>query len=248
MPQCEGTTQKRLRCKNRITVPGRNLCHFHVKCCGNRRDGKKCGSRAKAEFDWLYCRADHDPRLPTSTPTSVFRVEELRESKGGIVKEYREYQDVYANVALLPGKHYYEMDHVVEIHLVRDAYDAVPLQGTKFKKRKAKLLLSLKDAVNTTENLAFTSPSINKSKFEAIEAFQNDYKQNSGRQLEEGLFPYLQDELQKGREWSRSVSRNVQKEFLASSEKILDTLQDEDYLQNHVIDTLHKNFTAMKLY
>jgi len=200
---------------------GRNHCQWHgpsqwhgPKCRGNRRDGARCKSLAKEEFDWLYCCADHDPRLPTSTPTEAFRVKDLRESKGRIVKEYRERKDVYINQSLMRGR-YYEMDHVVEIHLVRDAYDSVKLHGTAFRAKKEKLRLSLTDAVNEIENLTFTSPLIDNLKFEAIRSFQEDHKNEIGRQQEEGLFPYLQEGLQEGCNLSRSVSRNIQRELLA---------------------------------
>jgi hypothetical protein len=77
---------------------------------------------------------------------------------------------------------------------MRNGLDSVKPQGAGFHDRKKTLLSSLKEVVNTTENLAYTSRGINKFKFNAVNAFQEDYRNNNGRQLEQGLFPYLQDE------------------------------------------------------
>lgn len=217
-------------------------CEYHgPKCCGNKRDGTKCGSRATAQFNWLYCREDHVPFLPTSTPTDVFRCEDLRTTRGNIVKEYRSHRDVYTDRSIKPS---YEIDHVVELHLVRDAFDKVKPKGTSVRAQKECLRDTLKVAANAMENLAYTSPSINNRKFKAIYAFQEDYRDNKGLQSEQGLFPYLQED---GR-LSRSVSRNIQKELLASSDKFVEALRDEDPLQAQVMDSIDRNFTAMKLY
>lgn len=201
---------------------------------------------AEAKFEWLYCCALHDPRLSAAS-TKDFRIEDLKESKGRVVKEYRGCQDVYAGQPLLRGMHY-EMDHVVELHQVRDAYNSVTKNGTGFRARMDKLLLSLKDAVNVTENLAFTSPDTNKSKFKAVKSFLKDYRRGDGRQLEEGLFPYLKDEFEVSHTWSRSVSKNIQSVLLTSSDKVIEELQEEDPLQLQVVETLQKDFTAMKLH
>jgi hypothetical protein len=92
--------------------------------------------------------------------------------------------------------------------------------------------------------LTLYSHDINMLKFNAADSFQEYYCNNNGCQLEQGLFPYLQDE---GR-LAPSMSRNVQRGMLASSDMFIDSLEDKDILQAQVIESLQDNFTSMKLY
>lgn len=139
---------------------------------------------------------------------------------------------------------------MVEIHIVRDAYDTVTRQGTNFVARKEMLQKDLREVVNSTENLNFTSPELNNTKFRAFWDFQEDYRNNSSWQEEQGMFPYLQQARSADisqRRLSRSESRAIQREVLASSEAIVDGLLDENPLHAQVMESLHRNFTAMRL-
>lgn len=143
-----------------------------------------------------------------------------------------------------------QLDHVVEIHIVRDAYDTVTPQGTSFRTRKRALLQDLRQGVNETENLNYTSPDINNTKFRAFWDFQEDYRNGCSLQIDQGLFPYLvaaRNELSERGRLSRSESKRIQEEVLRSSDFIIDRLQDENPLHAQVIESLHDNFTAMRI-
>lgn len=228
-------------------MPGRDHCEFHGVCLGVTRDGRACGSRSTAEFNYLYCCIDHVPGR-RSTPTQLFRIDGLRATKGQAVREYRDNIDAYTSDGfnpLIPM----ELDHVLELHFVRDAYDSIVRQGTNFTARKEMLRQDLRDVANRIENLNYTSPDINNAKFRAFWTFQDDYRNNTGLQTEQGLFPYLALARSESsqRKLKRSESKSIQREVLASYDKIIGGLRDEDPLHDQVIGTLHDTFTAMRL-
>jgi hypothetical protein len=147
----------------------------NVKCQGVTNGDKPvlCRARAVKEFGYLYCRADHDPRLPTSTPTAVFRLDDLKASMKTVVCEYRSDKDVYTLKAINTTTN--ELDHVVELHLLRDAYDRIVQSTTittRSQKEKQKVLLSdVRTIANAKTNLNFTPAPINHVKFKAVDRF-----------------------------------------------------------------------------
>lgn len=248
MTRCGRPTRNGDPCRS-FLVPGRSHCQWHgPKCQGKKREGQNWNSRAIAELDWRYCHKDHDPQCPSSSPTALFRLENLRDLKGSAVREYRDGRDAYTSNPLssLTKK---ELDHVMKLHVVRDSYDAVTLHGTNFRARKKALLVDLQDIANDTKNLNFTTPKINQIKFEAVYAFQETYKTGDVRQEGQGLFAYLESAKSKhydGR-LTREESGAISREMRAASDALIDGLQDENPLQAKVIDILHDNFVAMKL-
>jgi hypothetical protein len=82
-----------------------------------------------------------------------------------------------------------------------------------FERKKMNLLEFARErVVNEESNLNFTGKSINLIKFEAFSSFQQDY--NTERQIDQGLFPYLEHEYYspsqgcRTRRFSRRVSGN----------------------------------------
>ena len=231
----------------------RDYCKWHGPQCQAiaQSTNQRCRKRAKQEFDWKYCCTKHDPRSVTSTDTSVFRMEGLRKSKGKQVLEFRKYRDAYQNKPIGQDPMWrkcYQLDHIVEIHQVRDAYDSVKKHGIGFRQRQTALRDILKETVNMMENLNLTTTGINQTKFRAVADFQEDYKLHPELAADNGLFYYLDRANSGTTRLTRDVSRRIQKEMLSSKDKLLDALQDEDDLQGQVIEHLQKTSVAMRLY
>lgn len=74
----------------------------------------------------------------------------------------------------MPEKRY-DLDHTLELHVVRDANDQISPTGVNTRARKEKLREDLKEIVNGVENLNFTTPEVNQTKFEGTYKFQEDY-------------------------------------------------------------------------
>jgi hypothetical protein len=232
MPQCNGTTKKARQCKNNALV-NFDQCRCHVTCRGVTRENKPCGSRAEKEFGYFYCRADHDPRLPTSTPTNLFRLDDLKARMKTVVLEYRSDKDAYTLKAIDTTTD--ELDHVVELHLLRDAYDRIVRSTTTTKtrsqKEKQKVLLSdVRTIANGKTNLNFTPAPINHVKFKAVDSFLKDYAKTDATH-EDGLFHYLvtarSDIGVVAPPLTRSISHRIHAEIEASGNAILDALNGQ---------------------
>ena len=212
--QCTGTTKAGQQCRKKA-LDGRDRCHWHIKCQGFRRNGVRCDARAEEELNYLYCREDHDPNNNRSTDTKKFRIDGLRHSKHDAVLEWRNRKDAYTGRTLKSMKGT-ELDHVVELHIVRDAFDAIPKHGMNFERNKNELMeFTRESVVNENSNLNFTSKGINEWKFKAFDKFQKDYRRDTGKQADEGLFPYLQDEYSlktvggEKKRFSRNISQRI---------------------------------------
>lgn len=218
--------------------------HEYFICQGLKKGGDThCQARAKKEFDWVYCRIAH---VPNSTKPEVFRIEGLRSLKTEAVLDYRSRKDAYTGCAVtsIKGK---ELDHVVELHTVRDAFDAISKHGMNFEKNKKHLLEFVRDnVVNEDFNLNFTTKEINLMKFKALDAFQEDYRQGIGRQVEQGLFPYLEDEYVEGK-FHPEILANIQREFKSAMESTISAFQEEQPLHGYMMQNLQDMLTAMKL-
>lgn len=245
MPQCVGIAKSTNRQCRRNALTGFSCCYLHVPCQGTRRDGKKCGSRALADHGYLFCEHHYQP---LGTDPQVFRIDGLRRTMTKVVMEYRNHQDAYtaADSSKPTAGSAKELDHVVELHLIRDAYDGVRRKGTNFGQKQQVLLTDLRTAVNQRENLNLTTADINGAKFEAFDNFQKDYHLQQGRQVQEGLFPYLQEALE-GSRFDRTTSRRIQKEVVRSYDSLLEALPTEKPLYDDFESNLHKNFAAMRL-
>lgn len=204
---------------------------------------------------WLYCKY-HDPNFVNSTDPSVFRILDLRASKSSVVQEYRDGKDAYTGRSIKLRTPNTELDHVVELHIVRDAIDAIPKQGMNFAKNK-KLLIDFtkRNVVNEVFNLNFTTKENNKLTFEAFDAFQKDYRQDTGKQVSQGLFPYLADayycsQAKKKLRFERSTSSRIQEEVKQSFYGIIDALEEEGEeqpLHGFLMNRLQNELTAMRL-
>jgi hypothetical protein len=241
--RCNGITKYDQPCKN-SALPHRSHCQWHGPICQGikKGDDTPCRARAKNEFDWVYCCKAH---VPNSTKPEVFRIEGLRALKTEVVLEYRSREDAYTGcvVTSVKGK---ELDHVVELHTVRDDFDAIPKHGMSFEKNKKQLLEFVRDSVvNEDFNLNFTTKDINLMKFKAFDAFQEDYRQGIGRQVQQGLFPYLEDEYD-GR-FTRKISGNIQIEVKSAMESILSAFEEEQPLHGYMVQNLQDRLTAMRL-
>jgi hypothetical protein len=246
--QCHAIAKSTKRQCRKTQLKGHDCCHLHVQCQGTKRDGAPCHSRALAKHDYSYC--EHHCK-PLGTDPAVLRIEGLHRDKKHAVLEYRDNKDAYRDLNLRGGGmicdvERRELDHVVELHIVRDAFDAIKPQGTDFARRQEELLEDLRDIVNKVENLNITAKEINQSKFKAFWNFQVDYNRDQGLQRKHGLIPYL-DQVTEGK-LTRGVSRRIGKEVVASYESIRDGLQDEKNEHEQVIERLHNNIVvAMKL-
>jgi hypothetical protein len=200
-----------------------------------------------------YCR-HHSPAQVAPSDTAIFRVEKLRSLKKDDVYQYREGVDAYSARPIKIGRST-ELDHILELHVLRDCWDALQPTGTGFKEKKEALLSDVRDAANQTGNLNFTTCDINNIKFQAIYAFQADYNTDKIVYEDQGIFPYLLDaKRQEGvtavvtqHKLSRQESRNIQKAWRSSREVIVDNFADENPVHAQMIALLQDNIRAMKL-
>ena len=263
---CGSTRTKTKRsgspCRARC-LPGRDHCIWHGVCQGTTAKGKPCGSRSIADFDFCFCSAVHDPSRNV-TPVAAFRIEGLHKNRKEAVMEYRGGKDAYTNAppSRVFRKSTMELDHVVEIHSVRNVYDQAVRyrQGSNFDQRKRDLLADLKEGVNETSNLNLTAALTNAIKFQGIDQFEKDYQKDvsSGRLYEEqGIFPYLVNAQAtvvgqidgEPRKLSRKVRKNIQEELYKSFDALIDTVEGscDDSLHDETVDLLHRKLTAMRL-
>jgi hypothetical protein len=251
MPRCDGKTIKKHPCKN-AALDNCLQCKWHIKCQGFTRTGALCRSRAIAELEYKYCRADHDPRLPTSTPTTEFRIDDLKRTMKSVVCEYRGGKDAYTLQAIRTSTD--QLDHVVELHLLRDAYDRT-CQGqstTRSQQEKHKrLLFDVRTIANDKTNLNFTSASINNIKFEAYASFGNAFATNAVH--DDGILCYLlAARTDSGHApLTRLTSRRIRAEIEASGNTILDALNeksgDSRTLHDQYMDDIQQVLESMKL-
>ncbi|KAL3907191.1 MAG: hypothetical protein SGILL_008968, partial [Bacillariaceae sp.] len=180
-----------------------------------------------------------------------FRQEGLRNHCSDIVKEFRSGKDVFTG-ATIHGLKGYHLDHVVELHIVRDNFDLLKRTGTGFDQQKTKLQEDLKRIVNERENLNFTTADINYVKFEGFHDFQAAYQQRQftvSSRLDNGIVDFLCDAKTEktGKRLSRAESRKIQKAVYDAKERIVHELQDENRVSAQMIELLQDNFVAMKL-
>jgi hypothetical protein len=138
---------------------------------------------------------------------------------------------------------------------VTDAIDAIPKQGIQFERRKRLLIDFTKNSVVNEEfNLNFTTKKINVVKNKAFLAFQEDYRQGTGKQVEEGLLPYLADVYSIHHEsrrvsgrFSRPTSYRIQQEVKLSFDEMMTRFELDRPLHGYMMETLTDIESAMKL-
>ena len=135
-------------------------CKLHdprALLCGH---ATKSGSPCKLIASECPHHGEHRIPMGDRTKPSIFRVENLRFDKWDAVKEYRDGLDVYSNnmkVGEVTNQDQ-QVDHVTELHVIRDNFDLIQKQGTGFQKKKQDLANLLRsNIVNEVENLNTTA-------------------------------------------------------------------------------------------
>ena len=88
------------------------------------------------------------------------------------MREYRGNLDAYTGAMIQQS---YQLDHVCELHVVRDAFVAIRQRFGDVVLLNDVLIKSIVKAVNQKENLNLTTAFINHIKFIAFRNFQQDY-------------------------------------------------------------------------
>ena len=256
-PICGALTKRGTPCRIR---DGECKYHNHP-ICGEiaKSTGRPCRNPAG--------KCPHHGKGRTSmserTETSIFRLDNLRDDKWGAVVEHREGKDAYSGVEVKGLKSAYrdgrrkrvELDHVLELQVVRDNFDLVPKTGTAFQGKKDNLADFLRsDVVNAVENLNITSSLINDEKYKAITDFQGAFLDMSRENPDNGLVGCLLEHVSSKNFanedkviLSRDQTRRIQEEIVKSYYAIDDKLEHEQPLQEEFSLLLSRNFAAMKL-
>ena len=282
-----------------FVLPGRDHCKWHgPKCHGKTHQGLSCGSLAIESKNWLYCKHhDHDQRTATklfrqdnlcndkSSVVVKFRgnkdaytLTELPSKQGlslsscGLFRDNKD-ANTLAELPCIQGLSLssfgMELDHTLEIHIARDAFDVATKQYSDRTRQQKAVKTSLQDkvqeAINITRNLNFTTREINLLKFQACEDFQEDYRNRTNDSgsggcrgivsevlfLDQGLFPYLDhatNDVSSGqKKLTRKISGRIQKEMRKSSDAVLDCMEHEIGLEGEWAEALQRNLTAMRL-
>ena len=248
--QCVGLNKKGKRCGWKgVHVNENGYCKLHdprALLCGH---ATKSGSPCKLLATECPHHGEHRIPMSDRTEPSIFRVENLRFDKWDAVKEYRDGLDVYSNMKVGEVTNQdQQVDHVTELHVIRDNFDLIQKQGTGFQKKKQDLANLLRsNIVNEVENLNTTTAKININKCEAIQKFQAVYLNNSRQNPDQGAFEFLFEDMSRSRSLSRTLTKNIQSELYKSWEAIDGMFEDEQPLQGEFQALLHKNIVAMKL-
>lgn len=200
------------------------------------------------------------------TDTSQFRIANIHKSKAVAVWDYRQHKDAYTGInkqQMIRNQcctnnmqqsqtQQVDLDHVLELHVVRDAYDRVVPRGVGCKRKKDSLKQTLILLLNRPSNLNFTTSDINQIKFRGVYNFQRDFERSNIRSLSgdddtTGLVHYLNMANFQSKRLNRKTTARIQDEIVRSYDSISDDLLSEDPLQGQLQDQLHKNLTAMRL-
>jgi hypothetical protein len=241
MTKCKGKTTAGKECKY-DALDYKEYCEWHdpdtPKCGQLTRTGNPCKIPAT--------RCNHHSRGPVGTDPKIFRIDRLRTDVEPIVRVYRQDVDKYRNEVLprtMKGL-YFELDHVVELHIIRDCYDSIRKHGTNFADAQGNLQKELRCKVNHFTNLNFTTKDINRYKFKATDEFQKLYLSNQSIP-DQGLFDLLQES--DGKRLSRQDTKRIQGEMYNSWKAIEDMIEHEQPLQVDFEEILNANMSAMKL-
>ena len=210
---------------------------------GDNRDGTKCGSFVRGDrFGQSdYCRNDHDPDFDRSTSTAIFRIDNLHNDMKAAVDILRNGIDVYSEETL-ENIGVKQMDHVQELHTFRDVFDCI----IPFAQREGStpLIDKIKLAANVEGNLNITSEAINLSKFSAVEAFQEDYKED--RVNDNGLTHYLLNVPSSERKFSRTETANISKVMAEAHDSFVDAFEQTTTAEDEFCDIFH-DMTIVKM-
>jgi len=92
------------------------------------------------------------------------------------VWKFREQKDAYTGLTRFKMKGLpIDMDHVLELHVARDAFDRVQSTGVGRRKKKSVAKDHLTRLLNQPSNLNATTSDINQIKFRGVYGFQRDW-------------------------------------------------------------------------
>ena len=120
------------------------------------------------------------------------------------------------------------LDHVVELHMLRDCFDSVSSTCDK-----ALLMHNVRSAANIVPNLNFTTQSINQKKHPAVKSFCDDF--DFQRCNSDGLRFYLTQQR-----FTEDIRVNILEETAMSLDAILCFLADHEDICVHVRDMMEK--------
>lgn len=253
--ECERVTQgKTIHCKPMLNY-GSKRCRYDGESSKGRyckemtMDGRPCKIRVGVldRRHSGYCCNKHDPNIK-STFTAELREDNVRSNKGTEVLKRRNYQDAYtlysipfkdSDIAHLPQ--YFEIDHVLELHAMGELLDQTTQDCSTNSRRK--LLKKLKEAVNSLGNLAVTTKLVNKQKFDAMFEFCDDFWND--RVQGRGFVTYLKENGKL--ELSKKLGRNIQKEYMASYDTVVNHFDQENQLEGNFVEKLQDMTIKMKL-
>lgn len=154
----------------------------------------------------------------------------LRRDKGIIVREYRDGKNSYQDAALPAQLGGYELDHVLELQVVRDCFDKSDRRiGVDYEKKRKGVLLDVREAANDKTNLNFTTKVNNEAKSSAVREFQNASSGVGGASVEAGFLHFLSEESGGGpAKISRKVSQRIHKSTYKSGYALIDALQTDE--------------------
>ena len=173
MARCIALTKQNKQCRNNAKE-GSSFCGVHQvanNCMGVTLKGEPC--KAQRFQDTLFCKQHQHQTESVSTDCELLRMPDLLETRRDAVLQYRHSKDAYTR-RLISDTPNLNLDHVVELHFLRDCYDLVPGDSDE----KKSLLSFVKTVANKTHNLNFTSQAINQSKHCAVKRFCKDFKSN----------------------------------------------------------------------
>jgi hypothetical protein len=221
-------------------------------CIGVTSKGSPCKKSPRQGTP--FCCSQHD--VKSLGGTKLLRISKLHELRVEDVQKYRGGKDIYTGEYLGMGglgaeaidHSQFQLDHVVELHSVRDCLDAIPVFGSQFTLNKKNLADFLKnDVVNDKQNLGYTAKDVNTFKFNSIRAFCKDFKYGT---VDGDLVHYLNEgiEHKKGRNKWRKITTAIQKEIVLSYDFTVDQLQPENILHQEMIEQMHALYiTGMKI-
>lgn len=173
MARCVALTKQNKQCKNNAKE-GSSFCNVHQTasyCTGVTLKGEPC--KAQRFQETLFCKQHQHQTESVSTDCELLRMPDLLETRRDAVLQYRHSKDAYTR-RLISDTPNLNLDHVVELHFLRDCYDLVPGDSDE----KKSLLSFVKTVANKTHNLNFTSQAINQAKHCAVKHFCEDFKSN----------------------------------------------------------------------
>jgi hypothetical protein len=210
--------------------------------------GLKCITPKADSYD--YCCTAHDPQFAAASDPGKYRIKDIHKAKQDVVLEYRGNKDIYSGdvytTAISPKDD--QLNHVLELHTVRDCRDAIKKSGTGFDERMKLFDVQLRDhVVNEKQNLGFTSKLINAEKFRSVFNFAEDYKWSCVAEGQ-GLVYYLDNREGMSRTKWRKAATAIQGEMVVSYDFVCDQLHEEDAIESEMMSAMHNMFiTGMKL-